>query len=233
MVKITPLASSSLGNCYHITDGLTALLVECGVPFREIRKKLNFKTSEIAGCLITHEHQDHCSALSDVLRAGISAYASAGTITGVNVSHHRLNPVEPLVPFKIDTWKVLPFETEHNTNEPLGFLLASKTGAKVLFATDTYYVRYKFQGLTHIMIECNFSNDILRKNVASGDVPRHVSRRLLKAHFSLENVKEFFKANDISEVREIWLLHLSNKNADAARFKSEIQAITGKPVYIA
>lgn len=233
MLQITPLASSSLGNCYYITDGITALLIECGIPFREIRKKLNFRTSEIAGCLVTHEHQDHCSAMNDVLRAGIDVYASAGTIEGVNISHHRLHRIEARRALKLGTWNILPFETEHNAREPLGFLLASKTGEKVLFATDTYYIRYRFRGLTHIMIECNYAKDILMKNVASGDVPRLVARRLIKAHFSLENVKKFFKANDLSNVQEIWLIHLSNKNADAKRFKTEIQAITGKPVYIA
>lgn len=233
MVKITPLSSSSLGNAYHITDGTTALLIECGIPFREIRRKLNFKTSEIAGCLITHEHQDHCSALRDVLRAGIDAYASLGTIKSVNISHHRLRRIEPRRPLKLGTWNILPFETEHNAAEPLGFLLASKLGAKLLFATDTYYVRYKFQGLTHIMIECNYTIDALRENVASGEVPRYVARKLMRAHFSLENVKEFFRSNDLSKVQEIWLIHLSNKNADAERFKKEIQAITGKPVHVA
>lgn len=230
---IKPLASSSLGNCYYITDGTTALLIECGIPFREIRKKLNFRTSEIAGCLVTHEHQDHCSAMNDVLRAGIDVYASEGTIEGVNISHHRLHRIESHRALKLGTWNILPFETEHNAKEPLGFLLASKSGAKVLFATDTYYIRYKFKGLTHIMIECNYAMDILQKNIATGDVPRLVAKRLIKAHFSLENVKKFFKANDLSKVQEIWLIHLSNKNADADRFKAEVQAITGKPVYIA
>src|SRR5690625_4671966 len=154
---IKPLASSSLGNAYYVSDGETALLIECGIPFKEIRKKLNFKTSEIAGCLVTHEHQDHCSAIKDVLRAGIDAYASAGTIEGVNISHHRLKAIQAKRALNLGTWKVLPFETEHNAKEPLGFLMASKSGAKVLFATDTYYVRYRFEGLTHIIIECNYA----------------------------------------------------------------------------
>src|SRR5690625_5986522 len=119
---IKPLASSSAGNAYYISDGETALLIECGISFKEIRKKLNFKTSEIAGCLITHEHKDHCSAMDDVLRAGISVFASAGTLEGINLSHHRINVIQAKQAFKIGTWQVLPFETEHNANEPLGFL---------------------------------------------------------------------------------------------------------------
>lgn len=230
---IKPLASSSSGNAYYVSDGETALLIECGIPFKEIRKKLNFRTSEIAGCLVTHEHKDHCMAIKDVLRAGISVFASLGTIEGVNLSHHRLNVLQAKRTVKIGTWTILPFETEHNANEPLGFLMVSQSGAKVLFATDTYYIRYRFKGLTHIVIECNYSKDILMENVANGEVDRRLARRLMRSHFSLENVKEFFKANDLSKVQGVWLIHLSNKNADAERFKAEVQAITGKPVFIA
>src|SRR5699024_2678510 len=114
----------------------------------------------------------------------------------------------------------------------LGFLMQSRNGGKLLFATDTYYVRYKFQGLTHMMIECNYSMDILEENIASGRVHKAMKRRLLKSHFSLENVKEFLKANDLSKVQEIHLMHLSDSNSDKDRFKREVQELTGKAVYI-
>src|SRR5699024_9187141 len=133
----------------------------------------------------------------------------------------------------IGTWKVLPFDVEHDVNEPLGFLLMNKQGEKLLFATDTYYVRYRFKGLTHIMIEANYSMDILEENIASGIVTKIMRKRLIRSQFSLENVKEFLRANELSKVQEIHLMHLSNNNSDENRFKKEIQELTGKPVYIA
>ena len=63
-------------------------------------------------------------------------------------------------------------------------------------------------------------------------MPPALKKRILKSHFSLENVKEFLKANDLSRVQEIWLLHLSDGNSDAERFKREIQELTGKMVFI-
>jgi phosphoribosyl 1,2-cyclic phosphodiesterase len=83
------------------------------------------------------------------------------------------------------------------------------------------------------MIEANYCMDILKRNVEAGLVPKKLKSRILKSHFSLENVKEFLKANDLSKVQEIWLLHLSNGNSDAERFKREVMELTGKPVYIA
>jgi phosphoribosyl 1,2-cyclic phosphodiesterase len=49
----------------------------------------------------------------------------------------------------------------------------------------------------------------------------------------LEQVKEFLKANDLSKVQQIVLIHLSDGNSDEALFKTEIQKLTGKPVYVA
>ncbi len=176
---------------------------------------------------------DHCKAVKEIMRAGIDCYMSRGTAEALGVSGHRLNIIKAKQQFRIGTWAILPFETQHDSAEPLGFLLVNQAGDKLLYATDTYYIRYKFHGLTHIMVECNYAADILKRNVEAGAVPKELKGRILKSHFSLENVKQFLRANDLSRVREIWLLHLSDGNSDAERFKWEIQSMTGKPVYIA
>lgn len=233
MIEIKALASSSKGNCYYITDGSTPLLLEAGIRFKDIRQALHFKTSNLAGCLITHEHKDHCAALNDVLKAGIDCYMSAGTKEAIGVDHHRINSVKAKQPFNIGTWTILPFDVEHDVSEPYGFLLANKDGDKLLFATDTYFIRYKFKGLTHLLVECNYSLDILNENIVNGSVPKVMKSRLMRSHFSLENFKEFLKANDLSKVQEIWMLHLSDSNSNEIRFKKEVQELTGKVVYIA
>jgi len=232
-MDIKVLASGSKGNCYRISDGYTALLLECGIPYKDIQRGLNFRVSEIAGCLISHEHQDHCKAVRDIIKAGIDCYMSQGTKKALGVDGHRVKTIEARRQLEIGAWTVLPFETQHDAAEPLGFLFANQAGEKLLYATDTYYIRYKFSGLTHIMVECNYSMDILRARVEAGFVEPVIKNRILKSHFSLEHVKDFLKANDLSNVREIWLLHLSDGNSDAERFKREIQALTGKMVFIA
>lgn len=233
MIEIVSYASGSTGNLYTVSDGLTTLLIECGLPWKKIQQLLQFKTSGIAGCLVSHCHGDHSKAARDVMKAGIDCYMSKGTMEALDISGHRVKVAKAREQFSVGTWTVLPFETQHDAAEPLGFLLADQDGDKLLFATDTFYVRYRFQGLTHIMVECNYAADILRANVEAGTVPVELKNRLLKSHFSLENVKEFLKSNDLSKVREIHLIHLSDGNSDAARFKREIQELTGKMVYIA
>jgi len=233
LIAITPLASGSRGNCYHITDGSSPLLLEAGIPFKEIQRGIGFTTSELAGCLVSHEHQDHCKAVKDALKAGVEVWASAGTKKALQISAHNLRPMAPLINYGIGSWTVKPFEVQHDATEPLGFLLANRSKDKLLYITDSYYCRYKFLGLTHIMIECNHSYEILRRNTEAGLLPVAMKNRLIRSHFSLENVKAFLEANDLSRVQEIWLIHLSDGNSDADQFKREIQELTGKPVYVA
>ncbi|UAK17586.1 MBL fold metallo-hydrolase [Sporolactobacillus terrae] len=232
-MEIQVIASGSSGNCYRIRDGTTSLLLECGIQIKRIQQALNFHLTDVDACLISHEHGDHSKAASDVLKAGIDIYTSAGTASALGLTGHHMKLVREKEPFSIGTFTILPFDTEHDAAEPLGFLIADQSGEKLLFATDTYYIKYKFQRLTHIMLECNYSVDILNENIESGLVPGVLKNRLLKSHFSLEHVKEFLTANDLSDVKGIWLIHLSNNNSNAEQFKREIMETTGKTVYIA
>lgn len=233
VIEITPLASSSRANAHIISDGISPLLLDCGLSIKELRRRSGFGLTDLVGVLVTHEHKDHSRAALDLMRAGIDVYMTAGTAEALGLDHHRLQVIQAKRQFQVGDWIILPFETQHDAKEPVGFLLANSEGERLLYATDTYYVRYKFPGLTHIMVECNYALDILQANLEAGVVPTALKNRLLKSHFSLDNVKAFLKANDLSMVQEIHLIHLSDGNSDAERFKREVQAVTGKPVFIA
>ena len=150
-MDIKVLASGSKGNCYRVSDGSTTLLLECGIPFKRIREGLDFKLSEVAACLVTHEHFDHSKAVKDIVKAGIDVYMSSGTKQAIGVESHRIKTVSSQEQFTVGTFNILPFETQHDAAEPLGFLIYSTlTHEKLLFATDTYFVKYRFPKLTHI-----------------------------------------------------------------------------------
>ena len=167
------------------------------------------------------------------MRAGIDCYLSEGTVEALGLCGHRISIIKAKQQFTIGTWTVLPFDVSHDSVEPLGFLLSNQVGEKLLYATDTYYLKYRFQGLTHIMLEVNYSLDILRSNVESGVVDPVLKNRTLRSHMNLENAKELLKVNDLSKVQQIWLLHLSDGNSDEKRFKREVMELTGKMVFVA
>ena len=229
MINFQTYASGSSANLYTIDDGRTRIMIEMGLPIKEIKKALNFELSGISGALLSHAHDDHAHGAADVLRAGVDVYTSPGTVRALDLSGHRIKPVSPGKQFTIGTWTILPFEAQHDAPEPLSFLMANQDGDKFLFATDTFYIAHKFRGLTGMAVECNYSLPLLTENLESGLVPLALKNRILKSHFSLDNVKKFLAANDLSGVREIHLIHLSSTNADPAFFKSEIERLTGKP----
>lgn len=236
MIDVYCLGSGSKGNSYLIFDGKAALLIEAGLPKVKIIKGYSKFVDKICGCLITHEHKDHARSAADLAKYGIDLYASAGTFDGIgNIRHpYRCNAVIAEHQFKVGTYIVMPFETMHDCNEPLGFLIYSTvTKEKLLFATDTYYIPNIFKNLNIIMVECNYSEKLMSERVESGALNKSLAQRIRQSHFALENVKDFLTANDLSKVTAIYLLHLSSENSDAQFFKKEIQKLTGKLVIIA
>lgn len=232
MVEFTPIASSSRGNAYVLKDGATPLLLEAGLRGKELRRRTGFRLGDFAACLATHEHQDHAKGIADVMQAGVDCYLSQGTIDTLRIAGHRLHPIRALEQFQVGTWTILPFEAVHDAAEPLGFLLTNSV-KKILFATDTHYIKHRFKGLTHICIECNFDATILKENAVAGAVNHDMAKRLWDRHMSLRTVQEMLAANDLSQVEEIHLLHLSDANSDEKAFREAIMRQTGKPVYVA
>src|SRR5699024_10817212 len=125
--------SGSTGNAYHVDDGHTQLLLECGISFKEIRKALNFNTNNLAGELITHEHKDHSKGLKDVTRAGIDCYMSAGTAEEIGFEHHRIKSIEKEKQFNLGTWDVQAFGTQHDAADPVGYFLQNNIGERLVF----------------------------------------------------------------------------------------------------
>ncbi len=235
MLDIRCLQSGSAGNSYAVFDGETALLLEAGIASRKIVRGYGDILHRAAGCLITHEHMDHAAGAAGLSAFGADLYASRGTFGALGDlgRPYRCKVLEPLKQIQLGSWKVLPFPTEHDSAEPLGFLLYSEAlKEKVLFATDTQFIAYNFSGLTAVMVECNYSLPLLEENVRAGIVPQTLERRLQQSHFSLEDCRSFLRAADLSRVHDIYLLHLSKQNARRGLFKKEIEGASGVPVTV-
>jgi len=209
------------------------LLLEAGLPINRLRDKLRehgISLSDLAGCLVSHEHGDHSKAVKDLLRAGVDVWMSEATaILLGSTGHHHLHMVSKTV-FLVGDWFVQSFDLEHDAADPKGFFIGHGD-EHLLFIPDTSFVKNRFEEITMIAIECNFQSDILTNNILSGALPSIVGRRVRRSHFSLENVISLLKANDLSRCRAIYLMHLSNGNSDERGMKEEIQAATGIPTY--
>lgn len=232
-MKLKILGSSSKGNSYVLETEKETLMLECGIPFKDILKGLNFNLMNVAGAVVSHEHKDHSKAINDVIKNGIDVYSSNGTFKSLGISNYHCMEVKSKQQFKVGNFTIMPFDTQHDCAEPLGFLIQHNEMGKLLFITDSYYCKYNFTGLSHILIESNYSLDILNDNIEKGYIPYSLRNRIIKSHFSIEHVKDFLKATDLSKCKDITLIHLSDGNSDSKAFKKEIERLTGLPVYIA
>ena len=228
-MDIKVIASGSSGNCYRISDGETTFLLDAGIPFKSIQIGCDFQTSGIRGCLVTHRHGDHAKAVPKLLERGIPVY---GPEDLQEIYTKRVKRLKPLEHYNIGMMDVLAFPTQHDV-ECYGYLIRSLlTGDKLLYVTDSAYIKYRFSGLTHIMVEANYSQDIIMDNARGNRIPAFLAERIIKKQMSIETTLQMLKANDLHQVRQIYLLHLSDGNSDAAKFKAMVQKETGAEVYV-
>lgn len=229
MFEIRIHATGSKGNCYAITDGEDRILIDPGISIKEIQKALNFGVSSLKFCLLSHEHRDHSKSIKDIIRYMVPCIMSAGSRDALKLDPASIQICKSGSQIKNGSWSILPFETHHDAAEPLGFLIESPSGKKIVLATDTSHMSFVFSNITHWMIECNYSEDRLKTNEA---LPNDVKNRIRQSHFEFSRVKNFFRAMDLSKTEQIYLIHLSDDNSEAERYVAEIEALTGKPVYL-
>lgn len=227
---ITKLGSSSAGNCIVVDDGESAIMLDCGIRLKTLTEK-GVRLSGIAGCLISHEHGDHCKYHHELTQWGLPVFSSYGTLMHLLdrrvTKHYGYNVIEPLKSVKIDSWMVTPFEVRHDARQPYGFLCRSLySGAKLCYIVDSSVIKWDFKGVTHWLIEANHSI----KSVEEME-NKELAKRIANNHMSIENCLRFLTSTDLSETQEIHLLHLSRENSDQVKFIQQIETETGIPVY--
>lgn len=227
------LGSGSSGNGYIVSVDKQQLIIECGVPLIEAEKALNFNLSGVVGCLCTHEHLDHAGRAREYIQH-FPLYATTGTLKAANLlSHPNAHPIGYMRLTRVGDFNVLAYKTQHDAVEPCGFLIQLPDRSKLLFATDTYYLHYTFKGINHWLLECNYDEGILQHNVVAGEVHPKVAERVRKSHMSLKQCVATLQANDLSQTKEIVLVHLSSQNSLRERFINEVRCATGKLVVAA
>ena len=237
-MELTVLGSGSEGNAYVLQNAGEALLLEAGIPFKKVLAALGNNVKKVVGCLITHEHGDHAGRINEVLNYVVPVYASKGTIETAKVnSCWRPTPIRmengSYQHLRLGGFTIIPFPTKHDSREPLGFCVWHEETGGVLFATDTFYLPCTFAGLNNILIECNYDPDILERNVTEGYIPEVLKERVRRSHLSYYTCLDALKANDLTRVNNIVLIHISEGNGDAVAFRDGIAKATGKTVHVA
>lgn len=236
-MQLKVIGTGSSGNCYILENEQEALLIECGINIKDIKAALNFNLNKLVGCIVTHEHMDHAKAVKDLMAAGVDVYSNKGTFEALKIDcdvfrkcHHKAHPLHGHDGFKIGNFKIKSFDVVHDAVDPCGFLINHPETGNVLFLTDLIYSKYTFRNLNNIIIEANYHDVIARRKLNDMEFLRS---RVIKNHMSLNTCVAALKANDLTAVNNIVLVHLSDSNSDERLFRETVAESTGKNVTVA
>lgn len=227
-MEFISLASSSKGNAYIAVNPENGerLLIECGIPYAQLKKLLNHDFSNVVGCLVSHEHKDHALSAPSLLRDGINVYTSYGTaLTFKNGELATI--VENGEQFNVGSFEVLAFGVFHDAAEPLGFMVRC-SGETLFFATDTVNLNVFADEVNIYALECNYDRDILERNE---HIVEKVKERTKRSHMEIRRLLRYIDKCDLSKCRCIYLLHLSAACSNERDFVRRVgELCSGIPV---
>lgn len=236
-MQLHVLGSGSNGNGYILQSKESALIIEAGMPFSVARQALKFNVRKVAGVLVTHCHSDHAGRVKEYAKmGGLNIYSSHETLVQTGMTDfgfiHRAKPIEPGKNYEIGEFKVRSFDLVHDVRN-YGYLIEHPEMGLICFLTDTHYSPFIFPGLNNIIVECNYSDNKLDEQVISGNVHPSMAERIRGSHMAESTMVEFLKANDMSAVNNICIIHLSAGNSDVSSITKSVTAVTGKTPFIA
>lgn len=216
-MKLKCIATGSTGNCYLLTSNSgETLILDCGIPIKEIKKGLNWNVKGVVGVICTHKHLDHSKSVKDFMQMGIPVY-------GLYIA--------PVKAVKIGEFNVKSFDlttidgrwTHTNADGSecpcYGFLISHNEMGKMIYATDTELIKYRFKNINHILLGVNYDKDLI-DNEDSAKV-NHVYR----GHMSIDTACDFVKSNNSNDLQNVIMCHLSKNNADKDLFIEKMKKI--------
>jgi len=244
-LRVSILASGSSGNITLLETESTRLLIDAGLGKRETLARLAAVEKEVDhldGILVTHEHNDHCSGLPQMLGLWKAPlYVTEPTMDALQRTlpetlGKRLRGVETIQAgqrFNIGDIEVHAFAIPHDAADPIGFTFRAD-GVKLALVTDLGYmpnhVKVHLRESDCVVLESNHDPDMLK----AGPYPWVVKQRVLSrtGHLSNHAVSEYLADPDgfDATARYLVLAHLSeeNNNPHTARISAE-EALSRRP----
>ena len=224
MQGFCPLASGSRGNSIYLETEKAKILIDAGLSFKELKRRLselNVDISQIDAVLITHEHKDHIEALKGIKEhTNIPVFCNSETAKGIYQNLRFLPKCKIFSSdesFGFKDLKIQPFSIQHDTLDPVGFLiyyqsLALGKDLKLGFCTDlgiaTTSVTKYLEGCNYLYLEANHDLNMLM----ASNRPEMLKRRIASRQGHLSNEESFQLLSDLlhPELKHIFLAHLSS-----------------------
>jgi phosphoribosyl 1,2-cyclic phosphodiesterase len=219
IVKFCVLASGSTGNCAFLSTGGTRLLVDAGLSFKELGKRLESigeQVGRIDAVLVTHEHTDHICGLTRVSRRlRVPIYITRLTAPRVEWEDcgPKLEVFQAGTSFMIGDIHIDSFTIPHDAIDPVGFCF-SAGGVKIGLVTDLGYIpesiKFHLRDSAVLLLESNHDLEMLKV----GPYPWAVKQRVMSrnGHLSNDVVSDYLLEDLDRSTATLVLGHLSEHN---------------------
>lgn len=215
--------TGSDGNCSILRGKNSQYIIDCGIGYKKIDKAIGYELFQSDGIFITHHHGDHMAHIKDFNKLGIEIYVNKETSLKPPLNGYANVVLLNDEQLSVKDFIVKPFSLVHTSHskdensktvimpcECTGFLFYEKdTKEKLLWITDTAYVKNVFPPVEYICVECNYIDTVLTEEYLKEN-NAFVEQRRFGSHMSLNTCINFLKAQDLSKCKQIRLLHLSN-----------------------
>ena len=148
-MKLCVLASGSKGNVTYFESNNTKILIDCGLSFRQLQKRLSdndLSIDSMDGVLITHEHTDHVAGIDVLLkRIETVCYLTEKTFDALhpkvklNIKEKQTSFITPNKGFMINDIEILPLSISHDAKDAVGYIIYAE-GKKIVYVTDIGYL---------------------------------------------------------------------------------------------
>jgi len=229
-MKLIIIGSSSSGNAYALrADSGEILLLEAGVPFKEVKRAIGYKTSKVVGCLVSHVHSDHAKHIPEYIKAGIDVYSNKEVAYEVKGA----KPIYKEKTKSLGSFRITPFAVEHDVLN-FGYLIYHPEVGGIFFATDCYNLHQIIKGCRTYLMECNYEDGLLEKAVNEGKTIASQADRIRLSHMSLAHGIQFLQQCEAEKsAKQIVLIHGSSRHLNPEKAVSKFQQVLGVPTYYA
>ncbi len=233
MSQLIVVNSNSLGNSYAIVSGEEILLLEAGCKMADVKRSIDFRLSDVVGCVVTHGHGDHAKYSTEYAKFGVKVYGPQDIADKKQFPYDHYHVLQSEKTVHIGSFSVTPFDNFHDV--PIfGYLIRHKDMGTLLFSTDSYKIGITMRGVRHFLIESNYSDSLLKENVWNGKINKSQSDRIMLSHMSLDYCIKYLRDCEAEKsAQTITLCHLSERNSNPEQFRDTVAGAFGVPTYIA
>ncbi len=230
-MNIISIGSSSGGNSTLVYNDTTAILIDSGVPVKQVLEKSGRKTFD--ALLVSHEHGDHIKTAGALARkTKTPIYISDRTAERWKVKHPddfnscTLHDFTDTTVLTLGNMTIRGFSTKHDAAHSLGFVL-EEPGTKFCYLTDTGSVsKSMFETIKDCdayFIECDYDEELMKTYEEYGqDLKDRITSNF--GHLSTQQMLELVEDLGVTRARRFIVGHLSSRTNNPEKVKERIAA---------